>query len=100
VSSVVGILFLVAMLVGCSGWLFYAYRNPHTPSGQCFIRVNTYYFFFNSLIQLFFPSHFSIGPRSGDGDLARHIIQPLLFTCKNQQTQFVYIQWPCIFGSP
>jgi len=38
VSSVVGILFLVAMLVGCSGWLFYAYRNPHTPSGQCFIR--------------------------------------------------------------
>jgi len=48
VSSVVGILFLVAMLVGCSGWLFYAYRNPHTPSGQCFIRVITPF-----VIQLF-----------------------------------------------
>ncbi|EFX87758.1 hypothetical protein DAPPUDRAFT_306515 [Daphnia pulex] len=38
VSSVVGILFLVAIVVGLGGWLFYAYRNPHTPSGQCFIR--------------------------------------------------------------
>nr|CAH0113248.1 unnamed protein product [Daphnia galeata] len=38
VSSVVGILFLVAVVVGLGGWLFYAYRNPHTPSGQCFIR--------------------------------------------------------------
>lgn len=44
VSSVVGILFLVAMLVGCGGWIFYAYRNPHTPSGQCFIRVWKYLF--------------------------------------------------------
>jgi len=38
VSSVIGILFLVAMIFGSAGWLFYAYRNPHTPSGQCFIR--------------------------------------------------------------
>jgi len=39
VSSVVGILFLVAFIVCSTGWLFYAYKNPHTSSGQCFIRV-------------------------------------------------------------
>ncbi|XP_057365876.1 plexin domain-containing protein 2-like isoform X3 [Daphnia carinata] len=38
VSSVVGILFLVAIVLGLGGWIFYAYRNPHTSSGQCFIR--------------------------------------------------------------
>ncbi|KZS14913.1 Plexin domain-containing protein 1 [Daphnia magna] len=38
VSSVVGILFLIAIVLGLGGWLFYAYRNPHTSSGQCFIR--------------------------------------------------------------
>jgi len=38
VSSVVGILFLVAFIVCAAGWVFYAYRNPHTSSGQCFIR--------------------------------------------------------------
>lgn len=36
--SVVWVLFIVAMIVGAGGWVFYAYRNPHTPSGQCFIR--------------------------------------------------------------
>lgn len=38
VSSAVGILFLVSFIVFFAGWLFYAYRNPHTSSGQCFIR--------------------------------------------------------------
>ncbi|XP_028127959.1 plexin domain-containing protein 2 [Diabrotica virgifera virgifera] len=37
-SGVVAILFLVAMVSGLSFWVFYAYRNPHTFSGQILIR--------------------------------------------------------------
>lgn len=39
VSSIVAILFLISMFSGMGLWLFYAYRNPHTTSGQMLIRV-------------------------------------------------------------
>ncbi|XP_067004983.2 plexin domain-containing protein 2 [Anabrus simplex] len=38
VSSVIGVLFLVAMLLSVSLWVLYAYRNPHTASGQFLIK--------------------------------------------------------------
>lgn len=38
VSGIVAILFLAAMMCGLGFWVFYAYRNPHTASGQMLIR--------------------------------------------------------------
>jgi hypothetical protein len=38
VSSIVAILFLIAMVSGLAVWVLYAYRNPHTTSGQILIR--------------------------------------------------------------
>ncbi|CAH1183532.1 unnamed protein product [Phaedon cochleariae] len=38
VSGIMAILFLVAMVSGLSVWVLYAYRNPHTTSGQMLIR--------------------------------------------------------------
>lgn len=38
VSSVVWVLLMIGIIVGIGGWIFYAYKNPHTSSGQCFIR--------------------------------------------------------------
>ncbi|XP_011155635.1 plexin domain-containing protein 2 [Solenopsis invicta] len=38
VSGIIGILTVVAFVVGLAGWGVYAYRNPHTPSGQMLIR--------------------------------------------------------------
>lgn len=43
VSGIVAIVFLIGMATGLSFWVFYAYRNPHTTSGQILIRVS--YFF-------------------------------------------------------
>jgi hypothetical protein len=37
-TGVVGILFLVALILGGGGWVFYAYHYPHSPSGQLLIR--------------------------------------------------------------
>ncbi|CAG9854725.1 unnamed protein product [Phyllotreta striolata] len=37
-SGLLAILFLVGMMCGLSLWVFYAYRNPHTTSGQILIR--------------------------------------------------------------
>ncbi|XP_065172146.1 plexin domain-containing protein 2 isoform X2 [Atheta coriaria] len=39
VSSVMAILFLVSLLSGIVIWVFYAFRNPHTTSGQILIRL-------------------------------------------------------------
>ncbi|XP_011869065.1 PREDICTED: plexin domain-containing protein 2 [Vollenhovia emeryi] len=38
VSGIIGILTVVAFVVGLAGWGVYAYRNPHSPSGQMLIR--------------------------------------------------------------
>ncbi|XP_014473954.1 PREDICTED: plexin domain-containing protein 2 [Dinoponera quadriceps] len=38
VSGIIGILTIVALLVGLAGWGAYAYRNPHSASGQMLIR--------------------------------------------------------------
>lgn len=40
VSGIVAIVFLVAMASLFSMWVLYAYRNPHTTSGQMLIRVS------------------------------------------------------------
>ncbi|KAJ8920686.1 hypothetical protein NQ315_004825 [Exocentrus adspersus] len=38
ISGILAILFLLAMVTGLAVWVFYAYRNPHTASGQMLIR--------------------------------------------------------------
>ncbi|KAL0112705.1 hypothetical protein PUN28_012163 [Cardiocondyla obscurior] len=38
VSGIIGILTVVALVVGLAGWGVYAYRNPHSASGQMLIR--------------------------------------------------------------
>lgn len=40
VSGIVVVIFMVAMVSGLAVWVFYAYRNPHTASGQILIRVS------------------------------------------------------------
>ncbi|CAH1109204.1 unnamed protein product [Psylliodes chrysocephalus] len=37
-SGLLAILFLIGMISGLTLWVFYAYRNPHTTSGQILIR--------------------------------------------------------------
>ncbi|XP_069690038.1 plexin domain-containing protein 2 isoform X1 [Periplaneta americana] len=38
ISGVIGILFIIALVAGLGVWALYAYRNPHTASGQFLIR--------------------------------------------------------------
>lgn len=38
VSGVIGILLVVTLIAGLGGWVAYAYRNPHSASGQMLIR--------------------------------------------------------------
>lgn len=38
VSGIIGILMVVGLVVGLAGWGAYAYRNPHSASGQMLIR--------------------------------------------------------------
>lgn len=40
VSGVIGILLIVSLIAGIAGWAAYAYRNPHSASGQMLIRVS------------------------------------------------------------
>lgn len=40
VSGIVALVFLIGMTSGFAFWVFYAYRNPHTTSGQILIRVS------------------------------------------------------------
>lgn len=39
-SSVVGILLLVVFVCSVGLWVLYAYRHPHSTSGQWLIRVS------------------------------------------------------------
>lgn len=39
VSGIIGILLVIALVVGLAAWAAYAYRNPHSASGQMLIRV-------------------------------------------------------------
>lgn len=39
VSGIIGILLVVTLIAGLGGWVAYAYRNPHSASGQMLIRV-------------------------------------------------------------
>lgn len=43
VSGIIGILTVVALVAGLAGWGAYAYRNPHSTSGQMLIRVRGIY---------------------------------------------------------
>ncbi|XP_011330332.1 plexin domain-containing protein 1 isoform X2 [Ooceraea biroi] len=38
VSGIIGILTVIVLVVGLAGWGAYAYRNPHSASGQMLIR--------------------------------------------------------------
>ncbi|CAK9831942.1 Plexin domain-containing protein 2 [Anthophora retusa] len=38
VSGIIGILLVIALVVGLAAWVAYAYRNPHSASGQMLIR--------------------------------------------------------------
>lgn len=38
VSGIIGILTIIALVAGLAGWGMYAYRNPHSTSGQMLIR--------------------------------------------------------------
>lgn len=40
VSGIIVTIFIIAMVSGLAVWVFYAYRNPHTTSGQMLIRVS------------------------------------------------------------
>lgn len=40
VSSIVSILMLISLVLGLGVWILYAYRNPHSTSGQILIRVS------------------------------------------------------------
>lgn len=40
VSGIVAIIFIITTVSGLAAWVFYAYRNPHTTSGQILIRVS------------------------------------------------------------
>lgn len=42
VSGIIGILMVVGLVVGMVGWAAYAYRNPHSASGQILIRVRIF----------------------------------------------------------
>lgn len=42
-SGIVTILLMIAIVTGLGIWVLYAYRNPHTTSGQILIRVSTKY---------------------------------------------------------
>ena len=39
VSGIIGILLVIGLVVGLAAWAAYAYRNPHSTSGQMLIRV-------------------------------------------------------------
>jgi len=39
VSGIIGILIVIVLVAGLAGWGVYAYRNPHSASGQMLIRV-------------------------------------------------------------
>lgn len=36
------IIFIIAVVVGCAIWIGYAYKYPHTASGQMLIRVRVF----------------------------------------------------------
>ena len=38
VSGIIGILLVIGLVVGLVAWAAYAYRNPHSTSGQMLIR--------------------------------------------------------------
>lgn len=40
VSGIIGILVIISLIAGLAGWAVYAYRNPHSASGQMLIRVS------------------------------------------------------------
>lgn len=40
VSGIIAIIFIITLVSGLVAWVFYAYMNPHTTSGQILIRVS------------------------------------------------------------
>lgn len=40
VSGILAIVFIITLIFGLVAWVFYAYMNPHTASGQFLIKVS------------------------------------------------------------
>lgn len=91
VSGIIGILLVISLIVGLAAWAAYAYRNPHSTSGQMLIRVrliifnykkekqiNLFYFYIN-----IFYSLNSIDQVNGAGGEEKLVIRQQRFTCKN-----------------
>lgn len=47
VSGVSAIFLLLALISSIGIWILYAYRNPHSTSGQILIKVSYFYKYFN-----------------------------------------------------
>lgn len=42
VSGIIGVLLIISLVGGLIAWAGYAYRNPHSASGQMLIRVSIF----------------------------------------------------------
>lgn len=42
-GMVIGVLMPIILIMSSIVWVFYAYRNPHTKSGQLLIQVNNFF---------------------------------------------------------
>lgn len=56
VGTALGFIVPIAMILGAVLWVFYAYRNPHTKSGQLLIQVSHMYFVLFNLNKYFYVS--------------------------------------------
>lgn len=43
ISGYLAVIFLIVMVAGVGYWAAYAYKNPHTTSGQILIRVRAWW---------------------------------------------------------
>jgi len=41
ILGIICIMFTIVLVAGLGVWVLYAYRNPHTASGQFLIRVSS-----------------------------------------------------------
>lgn len=51
-SGFVSIFVVVVGVILLASWASYAYFNPHTPSGQLLIRVNSDFFFKKKILKM------------------------------------------------
>lgn len=82
ISGILAILFLLAMVSGLAVWVFYAYRNPHTTSGQMLIRVREFLGLFHLKFHVKVNFiYFSIVQVNGGGGEGKPDTRQPRFTC-------------------